>query len=107
MIHQEDEVKLKMKCEETRKELARKTRSLEDWYQKNKECLVPRDGMDPEIEGSFGREAVCVESLKLRLREEEAYQKQCRYVREKSLTSLKNHLPKLFRACQIFLTMLL
>ncbi|KAF5204431.1 DUF632 domain-containing protein/DUF630 domain-containing protein [Thalictrum thalictroides] len=108
VIHQEDEVKLKMKCEETRKELARKTRSFEDWYQKNMDRLVTRDGMDPEIEDvnqkdPLGERQIVIESVKLRLREEEeAYQKQCRQVREKSLTSLKNHLPELFRAMSEF-----
>ncbi|PIA42632.1 hypothetical protein AQUCO_02000227v1 [Aquilegia coerulea] len=108
VIHQEDEVKLKMKCEETRKELARKTRSFEDWYQKNMDRLVSRDGMDPEIEDvnhkdPLGERQFVIEGLKLRLQEEEeAYRKHCRQVREKSLASLKTHLPELFRAMSDF-----
>lgn len=101
MTHQEDEMKLKDKCEESRKELLRKTRHFEDWYQKYTQRRTP-DDVNPE--DSIHKDAVqerqfAVAMVKKRLEEEEeAYQRQCLQVREKSLNSLTTHLPELFRA---------
>ncbi|KAK9142475.1 hypothetical protein Syun_011875 [Stephania yunnanensis] len=108
--HQEEEFKLKEKCEETRKEYTRKSRAFEDWYHKYMQRRTPPDEMegertsedanhkDPVVERQF-----VVESLKKRLEEEvEAHQKHCKQVREKSLSSLKTHLPELFRAMADF-----
>ncbi|CAH9106255.1 unnamed protein product [Cuscuta epithymum] len=96
-LHQEDEMKLKDKCEETRKEYMRKSQSFQEWCQKHmqQQHRAPReDEVDPVSERQF-----MVESLKKRLDEEtEAYQKQCVQVREKSLGGLKIQLPELFRA---------
>ncbi|CAH9074178.1 unnamed protein product [Cuscuta europaea] len=97
ILHQEDEMKLKDKCEETRKEYMRKSQSFQEWCQKHmqQQHRAPReDEADPVSERQF-----MVESLKKRLDEEtEAYQKQCVQVREKSLGGLKIQLPELFRA---------
>lgn len=106
--HQEEELKLKEKCEDTRKELSRKTRQFEDWYHKYMQRNIP-DELDPDrAEGNTSKDAIAerqfaVEVVKKRLEEEEdAYRRQCLQVREKSLASLKTHLPELFRALSDF-----
>lgn len=101
MVHQEEEMKQKEKCEETRREFLRKNQAFDDWYQKYMQRRGPDETRtedanhhDPVIE----RQAV-VESLKKKLEEEvEAHQRLCIQVREKSLGNLKNRLPELFRA---------
>ncbi|XLR33491.1 hypothetical protein HN51_042764 [Arachis hypogaea] len=51
---QQDEMGLKRKCEDTRKELARKTQQFEDWHNKYMQKKIP-DEFDPEnAEGSHG-----------------------------------------------------
>lgn len=98
---QEEEMKLKERCEEARKEFMRKNQAFEDWYQKymqRKGSELRDDGNgnpnDPVVE----RQAV-VESLKKKWEEEaEAAQRHRIHVREKSLRSLKIGLPELFRA---------
>ncbi|KAF5726206.1 hypothetical protein HS088_TW23G00947 [Tripterygium wilfordii] len=101
IIHQEEEMKLKEKCEETRKELFRKSQVLDEWNQKH-----PQRN---EIDGERGDDSIpsepvsekqfVVESLKKRLEDEiEAHQKHCLQVRDKSLGSLKIRLPEIFRA---------
>ncbi|CAN6862365.1 unnamed protein product [Brassica oleracea] len=105
LLHQEEEMKLKEKCEETRREFIRKKQGFEEWYQKHLQKRGPtEEGVDGE-EGS-GRDddhvterRIVVETLKKRLEdEEEAYQRHCVQVREKSLNSLKIRLPEIFRA---------
>lgn len=101
MNHQDDEMKLKEKCEQTRKELMRKTRQFEDWYHKYMQRRTPEDldVEDSTINDAVAQRKFDVDVLKKRLEEEEeAYQRQCVAVREKSLTSLKNNLPELFKA---------
>ncbi|MED6133926.1 hypothetical protein PIB30_032726 [Stylosanthes scabra] len=106
---QQDEMVLKRKCEDTRKELARKTRQFEDWYNKYMQKKIP-DEFDPEnAEGTNGPDELVtekqflVEQIKKRLEEEEeAYETQCQQVRQKSLASLKNRMPELFRAMSDF-----
>lgn len=104
ILHQEEEMKLKEKCEETRKEYLRRNQAFEDWYQKYMQRRGP-DEMDPErgedanTKDPVSEKQFVVESLKKRLEEEiEAHQKQCLQVREKSLGSLKTRLPEIFRA---------
>ncbi|MCL7035764.1 hypothetical protein MKW94_029899 [Papaver nudicaule] len=104
-INQEQEMKLKEKCEETRRELSRKSRAFEDWHHKYTQRRTPPDEMDPDrSEDPNHKDPVAerqfiVESLKKRFDEEvEEHQIHCRQVREKSVMSLKNHLPELFRA---------
>ncbi|KAB1218576.1 hypothetical protein CJ030_MR3G026456 [Morella rubra] len=106
--HQEEELKLKQKCDDTRKELSRKTRQYEDWYHKYMQRRVP-DELDPEkAEGNAQNELLIekqfvLDSLKKRLDDEsEHYQRQCLQVREKTLASLKTCLPDLFRAISTF-----
>ncbi|XP_002516075.2 protein ROLLING AND ERECT LEAF 2 [Ricinus communis] len=100
--HQEEEVKMREKCEATRKELSRRIRQLDDWKNKHN---VRDDELDPEAEeenphrnAMMERQGV-VDLLKKQLEEEEeACQKLSLQVREKSLASLKTRLPELFRA---------
>ncbi|KAL5576420.1 hypothetical protein UlMin_018119 [Ulmus minor] len=106
ILHQQDEeIKLREKCDDTRRELSRKARQFDDWYNKYMNRKIP-DGVEPD--SATGDEAIAerqfmVESVKKRLEdEEEAYQRQCLQVREKSLASLKSRLPELFRALSDF-----
>ncbi|GAB2293551.1 hypothetical protein Dimus_027758 [Dionaea muscipula] len=104
---QEDEMKLRAKCEESRKDLARKRRQYEDWYNKYMQKWTP-DEIDPDRHEGGGvssymdvvaEKQVVVEAAEKKLMDdEEAYQRQCLHVREKSLASLKTRLPELFRA---------
>ncbi|GKV10166.1 hypothetical protein SLEP1_g21571 [Rubroshorea leprosula] len=99
--HQEEEIKQKRKCEETRKELNRKTQQFEDWYNKYVQRRAPEE-LDPErTEDNTHTDAVAerqlaVEAVKKTLEEEEeAYQRICIQVRQKSLASLRTRLPEL------------
>lgn len=106
IVHQEEEMKLKEKCEETRKEYFRKKQAYEEWYQK----YLHRREKSPEMDQEIGEDGntkdpvvsekeFVVVSLNKRLEEEiEAHQKHCVQVREKSLGTLKIRLPELFRA---------
>ncbi|XP_024984956.1 nitrate regulatory gene2 protein isoform X2 [Cynara cardunculus var. scolymus] len=105
MNHQEEEMKLKEKWEETRKEYLRKNQAFEDWCQKYAMRRGPQDETDPDrISGTDPNDPISerrfvVETLKKRLDDEiEAHQKLCVQVRDKSLGSLKIRLPELFRA---------
>ncbi|KAI3995981.1 hypothetical protein MKX01_037478 [Papaver californicum] len=100
MMHQRDELKMRMACEDTRKELSRKTRAFEDWYHRNKDIERPEDANHKD---SITARKIQVELVKNRLEEEEAaYRKQCKQVRDKSTVSMKTHLPELFRAMSDF-----
>lgn len=89
MAHQEEEMKLKDKCEETRREYLRKKQAYEDWYQKYEHRRVPDETRtedanhhDPVV---IERQAV-VESLYKKLEDDvEAHRRLCIQVREKSL----------------------
>ncbi|XP_057514449.1 protein ALTERED PHOSPHATE STARVATION RESPONSE 1-like [Actinidia eriantha] len=100
--YQVEEMKLRNKCEDTRKELARRTRQFEDWYNKYTQRKTPPDEMDPvraQDTELIAEKRLAVEVVKNRLEEDEdAYRRQCVQVREKSLTTLKTRLPEVFRA---------
>lgn len=106
MQYQIEEIKLRDKCEDTRRELAKRTRQFEDWYNKYMQRRTPPDEMDPDRSQDkdlIAERKLQVEAIEHRLREEmEEYQRQCIQVREKSLTSLKSRLPELFRAMSDF-----
>ncbi|MCD7450830.1 hypothetical protein HAX54_008573 [Datura stramonium] len=104
--YQKEEMKLKDRCEDTRRELNKKTRQYEDWYHKHMQRRTPSDEMDQE---SAQEDSLVVdrqlqlEALRKRLEDEEdAYQRQCLQVRDKSLTSLRSRLPELFGAMSEF-----
>ncbi|XP_028807429.1 nitrate regulatory gene2 protein [Neltuma alba] len=101
---QAEEMHLKQKCEETQKELNRKKRHFEDWYRKYMERKIPEEPDPDRPQGNNAIDEVVtekqfvVEQVKKRLEdEEEAYARQCDHVRQKSLVTLKNRLPELFR----------
>ncbi|KAI3853079.1 hypothetical protein MKW92_042451 [Papaver armeniacum] len=88
-VHQEQEMKLKEKCEDTRREFSRKSRAFEDWHHKYTQRRTPPDEMDPDrSEDPNHKDPVAerqfvVESLKKRLEEEvQEYHTHCRQVRE-------------------------
>lgn len=105
ILHQEEEMKLKEKCEETHKDFFRKNQAFQDWYQKYMQRKTPSEETDPEKgeeanpKDPVSEKQFVVESLKKKWEEEfEAHQRLCVQVREKSLGSLKVRLPELFRA---------
>lgn len=104
MLHQEEEMKLKEKCDETRKEYIRKSQAFDEWYHKYQKRNTSGESEAEKGEDSNAKDAVMerqfvVESLKKRLDEEvEDHNRHCLQVREKSLGSLKIRLPELFRA---------
>ncbi|KAK7820986.1 nitrate regulatory gene2 protein [Quercus suber] len=104
ILHQEEEMKLKEKCEETRKEFLRKNQAFVEWREKYLQRRGPEDmdterGEDPNHKDPLTEKEFVVESLRKRLEEEvESHQRHCLQVREKSLVSLKTRLPELFRA---------
>ncbi|XVF48489.1 hypothetical protein PTKIN_Ptkin03bG0194700 [Pterospermum kingtungense] len=105
IIHQDEEMKLKERCEETRKEFLRKKQAFEEWYHKYKQRRSASDetdadrGEDANAKDPVSERQFVVDSLEKRLEEEvEAHQKHCIQVREKSLGNLKIRLPELFRA---------
>lgn len=106
MQYQIEEIKMRDKCEDTRRELAKRTRQFEDWHNKFMQRRTPPDEMDPDQSHDkdlIAERKLQVEAIEHRLREEmEEYQRQCIQVREKSLTSLKSRLPELFRAMSDF-----
>ncbi|KAJ0523622.1 hypothetical protein HanIR_Chr10g0495841 [Helianthus annuus] len=99
--YQNDEMKMKESCEETRRDLQRKARKFEDWYNKYMQKRA-----DEEMENDkevIAEQQITVELLKKRLEEEEeGYQRQCIQVRDKSLMNLKTGLPEVFRAMSEF-----
>lgn len=105
ILHQEEEMKLKEKYEETRREYVRKKQGFEEWHQKYMHRHTAPDEGDPDKVGESGTKdpvterQFMVENLKKRMDEEmEEHQKHCVQVREKSLGSLKIRLPEIFRA---------
>ncbi|RDX66037.1 Nitrate regulatory gene2 protein, partial [Mucuna pruriens] len=106
---QQEEIALKRKCEDTRKELSRKTRQFEDWYNKYMQKKIPDEINPDRAEDTNAPDEVvterqfAVDQVKKRLEdEEEVYAKQCLQVRQKTLGSLKNRMPELFRAMSDF-----
>ncbi|KAG6425955.1 hypothetical protein SASPL_110166 [Salvia splendens] len=104
--YQVEELDYKSRCAEARKELIRKTRDFESWYNKQMQKRSSADDMDPERQmdqSHIADRQLAVETAKQKLEDaEESYQKQCIQVRDKSLMSLKSHLPELFRALSDF-----
>lgn len=100
---QGEEMGVKHRCEEFRRELNRKERSLKEYIARR----TPPDDMDPAHDGRYinviTEKEVAVETLKKMLAEEEdAHQRMCLQVREKTLVSFKNRLPEVFRALSTF-----
>lgn len=104
--YQKEEMKLRDRCEDTRRELNKKTRQYEDWYHKHMQRRTPSDEMDPESaqeDNLVVDRQLQLEVLRKRLEDEEdSHQRQCLQVRDKSLTSLRSRLPELFGAMSEF-----
>ncbi|KAL6839097.1 hypothetical protein ACP4OV_031151 [Aristida adscensionis] len=106
LVHQEEELKLRIKIEETRRDLERKRRQFEDWHQKHYDrgASIP-DGNNPvgaRADPMLERKAV-VDRLEAALKDlDEKYRTQCRVVRDKSLNLLRTNLPELFRQVSDF-----
>ncbi|KAG6423371.1 hypothetical protein SASPL_113766 [Salvia splendens] len=106
IFHQEEEMKLKEKYEETRREYVWKKQVFEEWHHKCMNRKTPStDEGDPDkavesgTKDSVAEKQFVVESLKKRMDEKmEEHQKHCVQVREKSLRSLKIRLQEIFRA---------
>lgn len=103
---QEEEMKQRDRCEDTRKELSRKQQQLEDWYNKQMQRRTAPDELDADSgidKDHITERQIAVDLVKNRLEEEEEeYRKLCIQVRERSLTSLKTRLPELFRSMTEF-----
>ncbi|KAG9439182.1 hypothetical protein H6P81_019347 [Aristolochia fimbriata] len=107
---QDDERKQKAVCEDSRKDHTRKSRSFEDWKRKYMEKHTPPDEMpDPDrpeennMRDQIAERELVVEHAKKKLDDDiEVHLRLCRQVREKSLMSLKTHLPELFRTMTEF-----
>ncbi|XP_020580627.1 uncharacterized protein LOC110024808 [Phalaenopsis equestris] len=110
IVLQQEELKLKEKCEETRREYTRKLRAFEDWHHKysQRRAAAPTEGETDNMEMANMKDPVTerkflVDSLKTKLEDDvQAHQKACKQVREKTLGSLKTHLPELFRSMSDF-----
>lgn len=104
--YQKEELDFRNRREESRKDLIRKTREFENWKKKFTQKRTPPDEMDPDRSQEsdmIAEQQFRVEAAKQKLEEDEdAYQRQCVQVRDKSLMSLKSHLPELFRALSDF-----
>ncbi|KAE8812357.1 formin-like protein 5 [Hordeum vulgare] len=107
LVHQGEEMKLWQRIQDTRKEHERKSRQFEDWARK---YMEKRAGIPPEAGNPDGTRAdpladrkASMERLELSLKDlEEEYTKQCKVVREKSLSLLRTSLPELFRVVSDF-----
>ncbi|XP_073009343.1 protein ROLLING AND ERECT LEAF 2-like [Typha latifolia] len=109
IVLQQDELQLKRKIQDTRMELERKKRQFEDWHRKymEKRASLSEDanpeGTETANEDPVAERKVTVDAVENRLKEEEeTHRKLCKQVREKSLGSLRTHLPELFRAVSDF-----
>ncbi|KAG6505305.1 hypothetical protein ZIOFF_037660 [Zingiber officinale] len=106
---QDEEIKQKEKREEMHREYLRKNRAFEDWYHKHEHKMMKSTVGAPEsAEGTTEKDQMeerrsYVQSLKTTLEGEvEVHRRLLKQVREKTATSLKTHLPELFRAMSEF-----
>lgn len=103
---QHDELKQRMKCDETRKELTRKERSFEEWRRKLMERRTATDEVEADDErhrSALAEKELALEMLRKRLEEEEeVHERACLQVRRKSLASFQNRMPELFTAMASF-----
>ncbi|CAD6238430.1 unnamed protein product [Miscanthus lutarioriparius] len=105
IVHlQEEEVNLRRRCDETRRDLTRKRAQFEDWHQNYLERRAAfGEDTNPDAAETKNIDPVedrkrNIEELEVRLREEEGHHlRHARQVREKSLANLRTHLPELFR----------
>ncbi|KAG8045085.1 hypothetical protein GUJ93_ZPchr0008g13654 [Zizania palustris] len=104
VLLQEEEITLRRRCEDTRRDRDRKIAQFEEWHRRymERKASLGEDANtevaetvnpDPVIDRKFA-----IEELEIRLKEEEGHHlRLARQVREKSLANLRMHLPELFR----------
>lgn len=105
IVHlQEEEINLRRRCDETRRDLTRKRAQFEAWHQKYLERQAAfGEDTNPDAAETQNIDPVedrkrNIEELEIQLREEEGHHlRHARQVREKSLANLRTHLPELFR----------
>lgn len=104
LVHQDDELKLRLKIDDTRRDLEKKRKQFDSWAQKNwdRGASIP-DGDNPgRVDPAAERKAV-VDRVENALKDlEDNYRTQCKVVRDKSLNLLRSNLPELFRAVSEF-----
>ncbi|OEL26562.1 hypothetical protein BAE44_0012419 [Dichanthelium oligosanthes] len=104
LVQQEDELKLRIKIEETRRDLDKKRKQFDDWAQKNwdRGASIP-DGDNPGRADPAAERKAVVDRVENALKDlEDQYKTQCRVVRDKSLNLLRSNLPELFRVVSEF-----
>lgn len=109
LVLQGDELTAKGRCEHTFRELERRRRQFDDWYRKYMEkraSLAEATGTEVgenQAQDPIVERKIQVEQLEIRLKEEEDnHRRLCKQVREKSVASLRTHLPELFRSLSEF-----
>ncbi|KAL6627903.1 hypothetical protein ACP70R_031629 [Stipagrostis hirtigluma subsp. patula] len=109
VVLQEEEVNLRRRCEETRRDLNRKRAQFEEWHRKYMERRAALgEDANPEAAETQNLDPVeerrnAIEEVEIRLKEEEGHHlRLARQVREKSLANLRTHLPELFRSMADF-----
>lgn len=90
------------------RELDKKRRQFDDWYRKYMERKASLAEAGAEVGENQAQDPIVerkiqVEQLEIRLKEEqENHRRLCKQVREKSIASLRTHLPDLFRSVSEF-----
>lgn len=104
VLLQEEEVSLRRRCEETRRDLDRKRAQFEDWHRRYTERKASQgEEANPEAANTssldhVNERRIAIEEVEIRLKEEERlHLRLARQVREKTLANLRMHLPELFR----------
>ncbi|KAM3330441.1 hypothetical protein ACQJBY_026981 [Aegilops geniculata] len=104
VLLQEEEVSLRRRCEETRRDLDRKRAQFEDWHRRYTERKASQgEEANPEAANTpsldhVNERRIAIEEVEIRLKEEEKlHLRLARQVREKTLANLRMHLPELFR----------
>ncbi|XP_078441799.1 protein ROLLING AND ERECT LEAF 2-like [Wolffia australiana] len=118
--HQDEELRQRERCEDLGKDFLRKQQGFEDWHQSYlskrsvplpqlppspslEDDLEPETGEAAEYRAAVKERQLPVEMAKKKLEEEKEKQVTlCKQAREKSVSSLKVHLPELFRAMRDF-----
>ncbi|XP_015688250.1 protein ALTERED PHOSPHATE STARVATION RESPONSE 1-like [Oryza brachyantha] len=104
VLLQEEEINLRRRCEDTRRDLNRKKAQFEEWHQRYMERKASQgEDANSEVAEAVNSDPVAerktsIEEIEIRLREEMGHHSRiASQVREKSLANLRMHLPELFR----------
>ncbi|KAL5220582.1 hypothetical protein ABZP36_025295 [Zizania latifolia] len=104
VLLQEEEITLRRRCDETRRDLNRKIAQFEEWHRRYMERKASLgEDANTEVAETVNPDPVidrklAIEEVEIRLKEEEGHHlRLARQVREKSLANLRMHLPELFR----------